>query len=185
MNIRVKKMTFLAMMLALALVLEIVASLFFRMPEGGSFSIVAVPIWLVALRYRTRDAIFVGMATGVMQGLFLPPFVVHPVQYLLDYVVAFGLLGLAGGLVTAKQTARSQLTWLLLGIFGAMLLRYLIHVVTGIVFFPEYAGEQIVWVYSLGYNATYMLPSTVATLLVTPPVWWAFQRLTPGKPSSH
>jgi thiamine transporter len=178
MNPRVQKMTFLSMMLALALVLEIVSSLFFRMPEGGSFSLVAIPIWLVGLRYHWRSAVFVGVATGVLQGLFIPPYIVHPIQYLLDYGVAFGVLGF--GAVFAKQATSStrQLTALVLGVLLVLVVRYLVHVTTGIFYFPEYAGDQIVWMYSLGYNATYMAPYALATLLVTPPVWWALHSKT-------
>lgn len=178
MNPRVQKMTFLAMMLALALVFEIVSSLFFRMPEGGSFSLVAVPIWLVGFRYHWRSAVFVGVATGVLQGLLIPPFIVHPFQYVLDYGVAFGALGLGAVFVKKTSSPAHQLTGLMLGVSMALVLRYLIHVTTGIFYFPEYAGEQIVWVYSLGYNATYMAPSALATLLVTPPVWWTLHSKT-------
>ena len=47
------------------------------------------------------------------------------------------------------------------------LLRFLIHFIGGIVFFGSYAPEgQPVWLYSLVYNASYMIPSIILSAIV-------------------
>ena len=46
----------------------------------------------------------------------------------------------------------------IMGVFIAAFLRYLAHVLSGILFFGEFAGDQNVIIYSLVYNSTYMIP---------------------------
>jgi thiamine transporter len=47
------------------------------------------------------------------------------------------------------------------------ILRYLIHVISGVLFFAEYAGGENVWAYSLIYNLSYLGPSLLASLIGT------------------
>lgn len=50
--------------------------------------------------------------------------------------------------------------------------RYVFAVISGVVFFGAYAPEGTRCVYSLTYNATYIVPEAIATLIVIslPPV---------------
>ncbi len=59
------------------------------------------------------------------------PIVVHPVQLLLDYPIAFGALGLAG------LFRRQPLVGVGIGLVG----RFAAHFVSGVVFFASYAGD--------------------------------------------
>ena len=66
-----------------------------EMPYGGSVALDMAPIMLLALRRGWK----VGVLTGVLYGFanMLPrPFIVHPAQMILDYPLAFGLVGLSG-----------------------------------------------------------------------------------------
>ena len=116
-------------------------------------SLEMVPIFILAFRHGGK----MGMLGGALLGfakLLISPFVIHPVQLLLDYPVPYMAVGAAGfGLMRQKR---------LLGVAAGSLLRYLIHVAAGVVFFAEYAPEGTpVLLYSLGYNASYLVPEAV------------------------
>jgi len=83
---------------------------------------------------------------------------VHPVQFLLDYPVAFGALGLAG---LFRGTP-----WLGVVVGGAG--RFVAHFLSGVVFFAQYAPRGTSpWTYSAAYNGSYMLPEVVVSVVLT------------------
>ena len=146
-----------ALAIALAFVLGLIKV--FQMPFGGSISFEMIPLILLAL----RQGAVVGTVTGAAYGrlnLAIEPFVVHPVQVLFDYPLAFGALGLAG---LFRPTVRGAV----LGAAVAVLARFVCHFVSGVVFFASYAPEG--WnpyLYSAAYNAAYLVPSLVIALVV-------------------
>jgi thiamine transporter len=146
---------------ALAMTLAVVTSLYtvVEFPFGGSITLFRMFfICLIGFLYGTRAGILTGVAYGLLD-FILGPYVIHPVQLLLDYPVAFGFLGLAG---LYRQSKYGMIKGYLLGVFG----RYLCHVITGVIFFSEYAGEQNPLIYSIGYNASYIVPEAIATVLI-------------------
>ena len=85
---------------------------------------------------------------------------VHPLQLLLDYPLAFGVLGLAG---LFKPTVRGAI----LGATVAVLARFFCHFLSGVVFFASYAPDN--WnpfLYSAAYNAAYLVPSLLIAVVV-------------------
>jgi thiamine transporter len=79
-------------------------------------------------------------------------------QVFLDYPLAFGCLGLAGFF---------QKRWMLLGVVVAVTGRFIMHLISGALFFASYAPVGMnPWVYSAIYNGSYMLPELVITLFV-------------------
>jgi len=146
-----------ALAIALAFVLGLITV--FRMPFGGSISLEMVPLILLALRQGPAVGIAAGAAYGLLD-LAIEPFIVHPVQVLFDYPLAFGVLGLAGFF---QPTVRGAV----LGTIVAVLARFLCHFVSGVVFFASYAPEG--WnpyLYSAAYNAGYLVPSLAIALVV-------------------
>lgn len=146
---------------ALAMALAVVASLFtvVEFPFGGSITLFRMFfICLVGYLYGTKAGILAGIAYGLLD-LLLKPYVIHPVQMLLDYPVAFGFLGFAGLYSKSKY---GLIKGYLLGVLG----RYLCHVITGFIFFSEYAGDQHPVIYSLIYNASYIMPEAIITALL-------------------
>ena len=82
----------------------------------------------------------------------------------LDYVLAFGVLGLAG---TIAKPIRNQYVAAAAGTGLVLLLRYACHVASGILIWDSYAPPgQPVWLYSVVYNATYMVPELLITTAV-------------------
>jgi thiamine transporter len=151
-NVRV--LVEVALAAALAVVLSMIKV--YRLPQGGSLSLEMIPVFYIAVR---RGGVL-GCMTGLLLGLgqlFFGAYIVYPMQVILDYPLAFTLLGVAGFM---RRTP-------LVGIFVGCTLRYLSHFVSGVLFFAEYAPKGMnVWAYSAIYNAGYMLPETVVTLIV-------------------
>jgi thiamine transporter len=161
-----KKITFTAMMIALALIFEIFSTFVLPLPQGGNISVVAIPLIILGYYYGVPTAMLGGVIVGVSQGLFVPPFVVNPIQYLLDYVLPFAFMGMAT--VFIKLNPKQENTLLSLGILLSLTLRYISHVISGTLFFAEYAGDQIPIIYSLIYNITFIGPTLIITLILGP-----------------
>jgi thiamine transporter len=145
-----------ALAVALAFVLGLIKV--FQMPFGGSISLDMVPLILLALRQGPFVGIVAGAAYGFLD-LAIEPFIVHPVQVLFDYPLAFGVLGLAGFFAPTVRGAT-------LGTTVAVLARFLCHFISGVVYFTSYAPEG--WnpyLYSAAYNAAYLVPSLAVALI--------------------
>ncbi|WP_214826996.1 energy-coupled thiamine transporter ThiT [Exiguobacterium algae] len=173
MNQRFKLQTLIEISLFAALGIIFDLLIPFRLPQGGSISLAMLPIFVMAFRHGVKGGLATGALVGTMQFMF-GVYIFTPVQFLLDYTVAFGLVGMAGifaGRVkqAAQQGAMKTLTtYLILGSFLGAFLRFLAHFISGVVFFAEYAEGPVV-TYSILYNATYMVPSFIlcAIVLVT------------------
>lgn len=142
----------------------------YRLPQGGSISLAMLPIFVMAFRHGLKGGLATGAIVGTLQLLF-GAYIFTPVQFLLDYTVAYALVGLAGvfaGRVknAAKAgTMKSLSTYLVLGALLGSLLRFIAHFTSGVVFFAQYAEGPVV-TYSLVYNATYMIPSFLVSAIV-------------------
>lgn len=149
-------------MIGLAYVLNLLKV--FEMPQGGSVTAGSmIPILIFSYRWGFKSGVLAGFVFGLMQ-LFLGGFIATPVQALLDYPIAFGLLGLAGIFARTKEVT-------FLGAFSgislALLARTAAHVVSGVVFFSEYTPEGMnPIVYSLIYNGSYMGVEAIISLVV-------------------
>ena len=159
-----KQLTFCAVAMALALVTSFikVASL----PMGGSITLFSMFFMcFIGYLYGPKIGIMTGVAYGILQ-LIIEPYIYAPLQVLLDYPLAFGALGLSGFFSKKKF---GLTTGVIVGILG----RYICHVISGYVFFASYAPEGMnPMIYTLGYNATYIVPEMIATviILMLPPV---------------
>lgn len=130
----------------------------FRMPYGGSISLDMVPIFILAFRRGGKMGMLGGALVGLLK-LMISGYYVHPVQILMDYPLPFMLLGVAGFGWLREQRV--------LGVAVGSALRYLTHVISGVVFFAEYAPEgSSVLGYSLVYNAWYLVPSAAVTAVI-------------------
>lgn len=185
-NERVRVLTEIALAIALAAVLNL-PFLRIQLPfnfAGGTISLNMLPIFVVALRRGVIAGVIAGALYGCIDAM-LNPFIVHPIQFLLDYPVAYGLAGLAGlagGVLrrTAQDSGRRRTALIAaatLGVTG----RFAAHWLSGVVFFGDYAPEgQPVWFYSLIYQATYLLPSLALTLVAALLVYPALERAVPA-----
>lgn len=167
----VKAMTLSALMVALSLGLSLI--IVFRMPQGGSVTALSmVPIVLIGYWFGVKRGVMAGICLGLLNLIF-GPYVIHPAQMLLDYPIAFGALGLSG-------VFRDRKSGLVYGYIFAVFCRYICAVISGIIFFGEYAPEgfnPVTW--SLWYNLTYLGAEALITVIILslPPVIKALEGL--------
>jgi thiamine transporter len=144
-NFTTKLITRIAIALALAVVLDFFK--IYRMPQGGSVTLGSmVPIILISLWYGAEVGMLTGMLYGIIS-LILGPFILHPLQVILDYPLAFLVLGTAGFFKNSKY----------MGTVLAVVLRFVCSVLSGVIFFAEYAPPgQSPLMYSVIYNGSYL-----------------------------
>lgn len=144
----------------------------FKAPQGGSVGLTMLPILLIAFRHGTKAGLITGTIAGLLQ-LIISPYYVHPVQIFLDYILAFAGVGFAG-LVSnqvkssfANGNKTSGSVFIFVGAFIGTLVRYIAAVLSGVIFFGEYAPEGTpVIVYSTAYNAWYLVPSFIICAII-------------------
>ena len=152
-----------AICMALSSVLSMIKVM--EMPQGGSVTAASMlPLMTFAYVYGVGPGVFLGMIHGLLQFILKPYFLSLP-QMLLDYPIAFGMIGLAG--LFAKKEMPLLLS-LSAGIVLASIGRLVAAVLSGVLFFAEYAeGTGLSpLMYSISYNASYMVPETLITVLL-------------------
>jgi thiamine transporter len=130
---------------------------FFRMPQGGTLGISTVVLLVASYQMGWKKGVLVALITIPLQGFFAPYYSVNLLSFTLEYVVAFGLYGLASLFpnVTGRFTLYS-------GVVVVNGLRFLIHYISGVVFWG------VTWQASFAYNAWYMFPTLLVGLVLTP-----------------
>lgn len=160
---------------ALAYLLDLAASILSLKiwPQGGSISIAMVPVFIMAYRWGIKGGLLTGFLLGLLQFILGFAQIYTIIQGIIDYFIAFTVLGFAG--IFARQVKNaleegnkgSWMVYSVIGTFLGSLLRYICHVYSGIAFFGEYAPKgQPVAVYSLIYNGTYMLPNFIISAII-------------------
>ena len=160
-----KQLAFSGVAMALALITsEFLPN--FTMPMGGSITFFSMLFMvLIGYWYGPKAGILSGLAYGFLQFVIDPRFYSIP-QMIVDYPLAFGALGLSGIFSNKKH---GLITGYIAGVLG----RYFFAIVSGVLFFASYAPEGTpALIYSITYNATYLLPEAVITviLIALPPV---------------
>ncbi|MCX8131121.1 MAG: energy-coupled thiamine transporter ThiT [Clostridia bacterium] len=166
-SLSVKMLSYGAIAISAAFILSYVR--IYKMPTGGTVTLASMlPIFIFAYIAGPRAGILAGMCYGLLQ-FIQDPFLVHPVQFILDYPLAFALLGLAG-LIKDR---------LFIGAVIGCAGRFICHYLSGVVFFAEYANGQNVFIYSLAYNSSYLIPELIIILgiLLVPNMKTAIKRV--------
>lgn len=159
-----KQIAFCALAIALATVLSNIK--LFHFPTGGSITLLSMlVICLPGYWFGCGAGIAAAVAYGVLQ-MLIDPYILYPAQLVVDYILAFGALGLSGIFAKSKYGA---IKGYLVGIFG----RFVFATLSGCLFFGVYAWEG--WnplTYSLVYNAIYIFAEAAVTVVVLllPPV---------------
>ena len=200
---KTKRITESAMLLAVAIVLELVSKMFIpEMPFGGQITLVSMlPIVLISYRHGVKWGLVAGVAYALLEmaigaktvaAAFQPGYFGDGVMLLnafimcvLDYLVAFTVLGL-GGIFRNKIENRG--TALMCGSLVALGARYIAHIASGYILFSGWAewfftqdgfpawganlvasmGPQALGLtYSIVYNGMYMLPEILITAVVS------------------
>ncbi len=179
-------------LLAIATVLSVIQP--FQLPFGGGITIFSMlPVVLLSYRHGVKWGLLSGFLYSILQmavgfgnvkGFFVPEdyaLIAGICIVLLDYILAYTVLGFGGAFRRMKPTPA-----LFLGTLLALLLRYAVHIVSGTVFFGAWAewfftqegfysigqtiverfsGTELALIYSVFYNGLYMLPELLLTCL--------------------
>lgn len=161
-----------AIMIALATVLSFIRV--FKLPWGGSITLLSMlPIALFSIKRGVKSGMIVSFlfaliqfGQGILDGLFGWGLTLGMLItcILLDYILAFTVLGLAG-------LFRKKLSGQIAGIALAVALRFLCHFLSGVVIWHSFGqlwGDfytENTWLYSLLYNGAYMLPELIFTVV--------------------
>ena len=153
-----------AILLAMGLVLN--ALKLYQFPNGGSVDLAMIPIFFFAIRWGAGPGLLVGFAFGLLQ-MFIDGAIAWGWQsLLLDYLVAFTPLGLAG-------LFRYRKGGIFAGTLLGCILRFIVHYISGVTIYAIVAPTELFamtftepWMYSLAYNGSYMLVDTVICLAV-------------------
>lgn|SRR5690625_2807725 len=165
----VRMMTEGGLMIALTALLNHIT--IYQAPQGGSVSAGGmVPLLLFAIRWGVGPGFVVGATYGLLD-FILKPYFYHPVQLILDYPLAYGLLALAGLAYKVKEGKVQEYINLIIGIALGLGGRMICHVLSGVIFFRDAAGDQNPWIYSIIYNSTYLVPEFLISVLVFLLIW--------------
>ena len=199
-NNKTRRLVESALLLAIAIVLELVSKLIgLELPFGGAITFASMfPVVLIAYRYGTKWGLLCGFTYSLLEMLlgaktvaafFLPgdsQMVVWQALCvcLLDYIVAFTVLGFGG---IFRNKIKNPSAALALGAFVGLSLRYIVHIISGAIFFGAWAewfftqegfysigakimetfsGAELSIAYSVFYNGLYMIPEIIITTIV-------------------
>lgn len=171
-----RTITYAAVCVALSFALSYVR--LFKMPMGGSITFASMlPLMLFAFMFGSRKGLAVGAIYGILQAV-QDPWIIHPAQFALDYLVAFGAIGLTGcmrELNVFKGNMRAQFA---VGAIVACALRFIAHYFAGVFAFGAYGADYVkygsafanAYFYSFVYQCLYLIPELaiviVASMLV-------------------
>ena len=179
-HLRIRALCEGAIMVALAQILSYI-KLFGNLPNGGSITFAMFPILLFAVRFGLGKGLLAGFAFGLLQLIFDGAYAWGWQSMLLDYLVAFTPLGLAG-LFKGKA-------W---GIFPGTVLgcvaRFAVHYLSGVTIYRIYEPTEVPGIgvfddavlYSLVYNGSYMLPCMILALAVAGVLYVPMKRYYAG-----
>ena len=168
-----KRITEIAILIALAVVLEVIftglASFFpfMALPYGGRISLSMLPIFIVTYRQGMKYGIYAGVIYSILN-LLLDGTLYHYASFFLDYIFAFGLLGV--GYVGISLFGKNFKGFALMVIIGS-LFRFISSFISGIILVtanPTWLPEEFTAIapYSAIYNAYYIVPSALLIILV-------------------
>ncbi|MCQ2453490.1 MAG: energy-coupled thiamine transporter ThiT [Clostridia bacterium] len=150
-----------AISIALASVLSYIR--LYKMPQGGSITLASMlPIFMFAYAYGVGPGLFVGLAYGFVQWMQDGFWMLTPVEGVMDYLLAFAVMGLAG--LCRKMPKQYALP---VGCIVGALARAIVAITAGVIFFAENApvGQSAI-VYSMGYNGLYLIPDTAICVVL-------------------
>ena len=164
-HFRVRMLCEGAMMVALAQVLSYIKLM--ELPNGGSLTPAMFPIILFAVRWGLTPGLMAGFTFGLLQLIFDGAYAWGWQSMLLDYLVAFTPLGLAG-LFKGKKWG------IFVGTVVGCLGRFVVHYISGVTIYRIYEPTELFnttfanpYIYSAAYNGSYMVIDLVLCLVIT------------------
>ena len=179
-HLRTRALTEGALFVALAFVLSFVK--LYQLPNGGSLTPAMFPILFYALRFGIGRGLTAGFVFGLLQLLFDGAYAWGWQSMVLDYLLAFAPLGLAG---LFRGKAWGIFPGTVLGCLG----RFLVHHISGITIYriieptavPGLGTYDNPHLYSLVYNGSYMIPNMILVLILAAVLYVPLRSYLAGK----
>ena len=176
---RVRALTEGAIFVALAFVLSFVK--LYELPNGGSLTPAMFPILLYALRWGLGRGLGAGFLFGLLQLIFDGAYAWGWQSMVLDYLLAFAPVGLAG---IFRGKAWGIFPGTLIGCLGRFAVHYLsggpIYRIIEPTSVPGFGTYDNPHLYSLVYNGSYMLPNMLLALLLAGLLYVPLKRFYSG-----
>lgn len=181
-NNEVFKLTFSAILLSMAIVLEIVCKAIplLKMPNGGGISLAMLPLVIVAYVFGFKYGITAGIAYGIIDCFVLDGYGFNIFSFFLDYIFGFGAMGIAA--VVRKKAITGNNFSFILGFIFAAVLRWIFAGFSGVInaniwgydaaFLAGLFGSArsgLLWLYFYSfiyYNLPYIAASTIICIVV-------------------
>lgn len=165
-----KRLVFISIYCALALVLDYIKTFipFLNMPAGGSINIALIPIVVCSFHLGVVDGIVSGLLWWLISSILgLNPYYISFVQYVVDYVLPSGVIGLCSVFYKKKNIFEVEL-----GITLMMIIRTMCLLISGAIFWPDgvAANSLAAWSASLIYNLPYSIGTLIMLLIIVPVV---------------
>lgn len=142
--------------IAIAMSFALSYARFIHLPQGGSVTFASLlPLMIYCCMFGTRRGIAVCLIYGCLQAL-QDTYIIHPIQFLLDYPLAFGMIGISGIFCERTPLRKNKFFGFIVGAVIAVVLRYACHVCSGVFAFADYADLETydtALAYSFGYNS--------------------------------
>ena len=179
-HLRIRALTEGAMLVAAAQVLSFIK--LYEFPQGGSVTAAMFPILLYAVRWGLGRGLLAGFTFGTLQLIFDGAYAWGWQSMLLDYLLAFTPLGLAG---IFKGKAWGIFPGTVIGCLG----RFVIHYISGVTIYriieptevPGLGTFSNAEIYSLVYNGSYMLPNTLLALAIAAVLYVPLKKYLAGQ----
>lgn len=168
-----------ALMVALATVLSYIK--LFELPQGGSICIGMLPIFFYCIRWGLKPGLLCSFAYGMLQMIFDGAYAWGWTSMLLDYLIAFSVLGFAGLFHKRPYGVYA-------GTVLGCALRFIIHFISGVTIYRIYEPVELFnitfmnpWLYSAAYNGSYVFIDMIFCLIIFAIIYKPLRRYILGE----
>ena len=172
MNLNSKKPIYILSECALFVGLAVVLSIIPEIPlgAGGSIGFNMIPLFIIAYRHGAKYSFLSALVFSIVYVVIGGKWSWGIPSVLLDYVIAYTALGIAG-FFGGKAKSKEKLFEV--GVVLGCAARYIVSAISGVVLYAITTATPILGittsnavVYSLIYNAIYMVPNTVIAVII-------------------
>jgi len=134
--------------------------------NGGSVDLVMIPLLIYAVRWGTPWGLGAGLVFGTLKFILAGGYAWGWTSIFLDYSIAYALVGLAG-------IFKHQKMGMVPGAIVGGCARFVAHFISGVTIYAITAPTELFnttftnpWLYSLAYNASFMVPNIIIAVVV-------------------
>ena len=143
--------------------------------NGGSIGLAMVPVFVISYRRGFIPGLLCGFVLSFAQLLGGSIIAVAFWQFMLDYILAYTVVGIAGAFAGLYKNAKNfgfKLIWILVGCFVGGMLKYTSHVISGVLYWLGNGKGTFLGVadnsalFSWVYNGAYCIPNIIISMVV-------------------